>query len=160
MTTPDPCFTDYALQEYVAGRLDPGVREEVEAHAAVCDACRSAAGLLREEAGFLRAALEPAGKAPAEPLDSLLLAAYLGDALDTEETAILDARLAGDASSIVALLRLRAETLATLDECGTGVREEVPPVPSGVVLRMPTRRIHPPRVIQTNERKYGGGPGA
>jgi anti-sigma factor RsiW len=151
------CFTDFALQEFVAGRLEQEVRAQVEVHAETCDACRNAVTLLQQEAALLQAALSGGDDvATSDNIDLEVLALYLDGALDSEARAQLERRLSNEPVLLRSLLDLRTEVARTLSEQGDGVRRPMPKPPAGEILRMP-KRTQPPPVIHLGDRKYGGG---
>lgn len=153
----DACFTDFALQEYVAGRLDPEVRAEVEAHAGACELCRRSIELLAVESAFLRQAFITTDCAEFEqPVDPAMLALYLDGALDPDEAASLEHRLTHDPEALMALTQLQADVAETISGKGEGVPADAPSVPAGEILRMP-KRTQPPAVIRPAERRFGGG---
>jgi anti-sigma factor RsiW len=152
-----PCFTDFALQEFVQGRLDSDVRQAVEKHLEACQECRRAAELLQSESALLRDALMSATPVEAgEPPDIAVLAAYLDGALDDAAVREFEARLASDPRLLHALARLQAEVSAVVANQGERVRQSAAQVPAGQILRMP-KRAAPPPVVTSGELKYGGG---
>jgi anti-sigma factor RsiW len=155
----ESCFTDFALDEYVAGRLDPDVRAEVESHTRSCDPCREAVALLRAESEFLRHALaQTGGESLAGDLHPETLARYLDGSLDPSDSAAVEHRLLRDPKTLHQLNELRAEVAAAL--AGRDVVMPIPePVfPRGEILRMP-QRTRPPLVVWRGERMFGSGAG-
>jgi anti-sigma factor RsiW len=150
------CFTDFALGEFVHGRLDPEVRREVEAHAGECAECGAAIRMLRAESAAIVRALRAARLAQMDKFDPQTLARYLDGALDPQAERELEAILATEPEPLAALVALHAEVAAARLEADQGVGRIEPAVPAGQILRMPKRTAPPPLVSSTIEKLARG----
>ncbi len=156
MTTPDrECFTDFALQEYVQGRLDSAIRLELEHHTATCTQCRAALQEFQTEAALLHAALSSATASTEEvDINDETLALYCTGALEAGEAIAVETALSRNPGLLQRLIALTRETTAVRssetadDVVGT-------PQPAGQILRMPKRSARP--VVVSLERRAGGG---
>jgi anti-sigma factor RsiW len=155
----DECFTDFAVQEYLGGRLEPSVRQELEAHLSACAECRAATTALDAELRILRAALSPidALEPRGNTYDDEALARYLDGALDEGSVQVFEERLSRDPALLTRLIALRREVLNVRQEAELGAPEEKPE-PLGQILRMP-KRIAPIRTVVT-EKRTGEASGA
>lgn len=152
---PHECFTDFALEEYVQGRLDVSVRLALEAHTAGCTECGRAVELLKAESALLRHAdfSAPQREVRSTP-DVQVLAAYLDGAMTRDAAEELEALLADDPILLNALLQLGREVEAASNEQEPGTPSAVP---EGQLLRMPVRRRAMPAVIMPAGLKFGDG---
>jgi anti-sigma factor RsiW len=160
MTTHDdlPCFTDFALEEYVHGRLDPEVRSDVELHCAACEQCRNAIGLLHAESEFFKRTMRSAAHpAEAAEVGREHLALYLDGALEAEAVEALESRLLSDPRLMSSLCDLAAEVRETVAGLASGIqRSSEHLVLTGQIVRMP-KRVAPPAVVVSKDLKFGGG---
>lgn len=156
MSAPDhECYTDFALQEYVQGRLDPGVRQALAEHIGLCEACRAALQAFETEATLLRETLRTfiADAPGSEDLSDEMLARYSGGGLSTEETARMDSILTRNPEALVRLIALARETRAA--QSGDLIESKMArPQPAGEILRMP-KRIAPPSALDFSQRARG-----
>ena len=154
---PDSCFTDFALQEYVHGRLAEDVRREVESHVVACAVCGKAIKLLNSERSLLRDVASSTNRpAMRERPDWATLAAYMDGALDSEDAARMESALLADPVLLESLISLQREASAVLEAPGEEATPEAQSAPSGQTLRMPQRAKMPPLVMPRNLR-FGGG---
>lgn len=142
-TNTNSCFTDFAIQEYLLGRLDAGVREELEAHLKGCRECTACSELLAKETATLRAGLRgTAGVESTAPgIDDETLAMYFDDSLSLEMREEIERNLAQSPEALRRLNELRLELESLRD--GSKVLEGDAAKPEGRVLRMPKRQILP-----------------
>lgn len=152
------CFTDFALQEYAQGRLDPSVRHELTAHTNTCPECRAALEAFEAEAALLRAVLQAPAADTAIP-DDETLARYSAGALPPAEAAQIEALLSRHPGALQRLIRLTRETEATRCEAEAGPKTEPQSHPAGEILRMP-KRITRPHTVTTAVRRASGGSSA
>ena len=134
----NPCFTDFALQEYVLGRLSPEVRIEVQEHMQSCPQCAACAGLIAKETELLRAALgASAGSSSAAAIDDETLSLYLGDSLDAQSREACEKALVTSPKLRERLTELRRDLEAVLGDTGAAEISKVRV--EGRILRMPKR---------------------
>jgi anti-sigma factor RsiW len=151
------CFTDFALEEFVHGRLDPEVRGDLESHLLECTACAQATAMLRVQAAVIVRALHPPAH-PAGPseIDDSTLARYLDRALDPEAVRDLESRLAEAPEALARLVAMYAEVRGVQADAGEGVRSPERSAPAGDILRMPKRNSPPIWVSDTIARLARG----
>ncbi len=146
-TNGDECFTDFALQEYLAGRLDAEVRRGLEAHLARCAECHGALQAFDTEAALLRGALATrAGEGGTEEHSDEVLARYLSGALDDSQSSALEETLSRHPALLARLVALGREVAAVREGTGQGVEKSAQRPPEGLILKMP-RRTKPPLII-------------
>jgi len=153
-----PCFTDFALQEYVLGRLDPDVRVALEDHIEGCPQCAACERLIATETKSLREALRQAeGGSEVAPIDEELLALYLGGGLDDKEREEIETTLASSSVLRDRLNALRVELDEVLKPSKASAR--APLEPEGQILRMPQRTLIPQKLsdLRTNDTEAMGG---
>lgn len=132
------CFTDFALQEYVLGRLSPEVRVEVQGHLRNCLQCAACADLITQETGLLREALgASAGSSKAVAIDDETLSLYLGDSLDAQSREACEESLAASPQLRERLGELRRDLEAVVGDAGAVEISETRL--EGRILRMPKR---------------------
>ena len=150
------CFTDYALQELAAGRLDAEIRVQVARHLETCPECREAHTDLAAEFNLLRAALAPQDPQKREPpFSEETLGLYLSGALDDAQTSALETMLAAEPALLSRLIALRTEVHATRAEAqGVAPISATRPEPLGQILKMP-KRIRPTITVLTAKRLGG-----
>ncbi len=154
--SPNECYSDYALQEYAAGRLDADIRLQLAEHLATCPECRQAHADLDAESRLLRFALAPVQRAePEAPFSDETLALYLSGALDESHASDLETALSKQPAYLARLITLHTELAATRAEAeGTAATTATLPEPLGLILKMP-RRMRPVATLLTN-RQAGG----
>lgn len=136
------CFTNFALQEYLLGRLGQDVRAELKQHVDDCPQCGACLTLMDTETQVLRAALrDDSGEAENPKLDTETLAIYLDGSLSDEQREECERVLISSPQLLASLVDIRRElsTLRVLDPNVLGASER----PEGRILRMPKRRLLP-----------------
>lgn len=85
-----PCFTDYALQEYVLERLSDSLSREVEQHISTCEACRRMEADIRLEEQYFSQLSKGDPATPSQDcFEELELGKFLDASLsDTDQMAI------------------------------------------------------------------------
>jgi len=147
------CYTDFALQEYAAGRLDADVRTELAGHLQTCDACRQALAAFEAESRLLRAALTAARTTGAgEPSDETL-ALYLDGALDESAALALETAISQRPALLARLIQLRIELTAVRRESDEGAPDTRIEL-EGRILKMP-RRVKPVVTLTAIRRASG-----
>ncbi len=156
-SAPTECFTDYALQEYAAGRLDAEIRAQVAGHIKTCAECRQALADLRAETQLLQTALAPrTPPEPSEPVSDESLALYLAGALEESQASNLETIISREPALLRRLLSLRREVVNTRVEVTEGVPIRTSnPERRGEILKMP-RRTRPVATIQDTRQAEGG----
>lgn len=162
MTTPfgsQSCFTDFALEEFLSGRLSADVRFELEAHIASCSDCRTALDLLAKDRILLNRGLAEAARTPrTSESDTEQLGAYLSGGLSPNEREAVERRLSVEPELLADLIRLHDEAVATLSEIDRPGVTAQPMTPAGEILRMPKRTVLPVTVVDRNwEMREGSG---
>ena len=142
----EPCFTDFAIQEYLLGRLDAAVRVEVETHLGSCPECAACAKLLKRETLTLRAALRTPSpsESTASKINDETLASYLDNSLRPEAREEVELALLESSEALMRLNEIRLELEAVRDD--SAVPESRNYAPEGRVLRMPKRIVLPRKV--------------
>lgn len=142
-----PCFTNFALQEYLMGRLSEEVREELRLHLHDCPQCDACLKLMDTETKVLRTALRDdfaVGETP--ELDAETLARYFDDSLSDEERDKCDRLLAASPQLLASLIELRHELSIV---SGLDPHEiDAPDAPEGRILRMPKRQVLPRNISE------------
>jgi len=90
-----PCFTDYALQEYVLERLSEQVSCEIKQHISVCEACRRMEADIRLEDQYF-AQLSKGDSVPSslDCIDELELGKFLDDSLSNTDRMVIETHIA------------------------------------------------------------------
>jgi anti-sigma factor RsiW len=152
----DECYTDFALQEYIAGRLDAGVRRDLEEHLARCRECRGALQAFQAEAALLRGALAPrGGEEICEEVTDETLALYMGGALDQVQVAAVEDAVSRRPALLGRLVALGREVAAVREGAGSPGQESRSHPPEGLILKM-RRRTVPPATVSLPGRLEGG----
>ena len=143
------CYTDYALQEYLMGRLDVSVRQDVQRHLDDCKECASRYNQYMLEKETIRNILssQPSVTSTNLCIDDEALAMFLDNSLDEESRARCEAHLAVCKNCYAELLQIHNQ----LDELLSGepnqAPEKIEQPPMGLILKMP-KRTSPPKAYE------------
>lgn len=145
----NPCFTDFALQEFLMGRLDPDVRKDIEKHSQTCEQCAACLELLRKETEALRSFLMPEGAREVstdDPTD-LELAMFIDGSLKPDIQARVENLIAGSPEHLQRFVSLYRD-LADMQQQNAPTAAPAKHPPSTprrlpVLLRMPQRKVTP-----------------
>lgn len=142
-----PCFTNFALQEYLLGRLGEEVRAELKQHLDDCPQCGACLKLMDTETQVLRAALrDDTGDAENPERDTETLAMYLDGSLSDEQHDEYERLLISSPQLLASLVELRRELsdLRALDPESARTSAS----PEGRILRMPKRHLLPQNISE------------
>lgn len=118
-----PCYTDYALQEYVQGRHTAELRQAIADHLTQCDACRGMEAELNLEKQYLSQIRNCAKENASDKCpDELDLAKFMDNALINEvHDSIENHLLTCDScrSQLISLYREVREALSSAQELKT-----------------------------------------
>lgn len=156
----DECFTDFALQEYVLGRLASEIRDEVVAHLKSCPACTACVNLFQMEAGALTELLANSPRPDAaSPIATEELAMFLDNSLDKKARQRLHATLADSPEELSRLIAVYREVQASRDHADTHTEtREIPErEPEGRIIRMPKRQVIPKSILDLPSSESGFG---
>jgi len=136
----NPCFTDFAIQEYILGRLADEIRREIEDHFHSCKECATCHNQYALERDFIAALLAaPSGTSPGLCPSDETLARFLDNSLDDTEHTKCECHLAACTDCRQELLDIYddLQRLSTMQPH----RDSIPkPTPQGLILRMPPRK--------------------
>ncbi|PCJ65833.1 MAG: hypothetical protein COA73_01780 [Candidatus Hydrogenedentota bacterium] len=141
--TPDSireCFTDFAIQEYVMGRLDSEIRSEVEVHFNRCKECASCHNQYELEREFISKLLNtPSETSPGLCVSDEMLAQFLDNSLNDTDRTKCESHLAGCSTCQQELLEMYDE-VKSLSNTPEQTHDHPKPTPQGLILRMPERK--------------------
>jgi anti-sigma factor RsiW len=135
-----PCFTDFAIQEYIMGRLAEEIRREIEAHFHSCRECASCHNQYALERDFIVTLMSTSSDTPSGlcPSDETL-ARYLDSSLDDTEHTKCECHVAACADCRQELLDIY-DDLQQLTTMQPQSDSPPKPTPQGLILRMPERK--------------------
>ena len=142
-----PCFTNFAIQEYTLGRLSSKVRVELEGHVEECAECAACLRLIETETRLLCEALQSnMNDSRVEALDTETLAMYLDDSLDQQTREKCEQILASSPGDLRSLISLRRELGSVTSSENNLVEKHVRP--AGRIIRMPKRQFTPRNIAE------------
>jgi len=156
--TPPECYTDFALQEFIAGRLDRQIRADLVEHISTCSECRQALAAFQGEAAALRVALQSRTPSAVDntQIPDQTLGLYLAGALPEAEVANLEVALTRCPALLARLIALRKETAEARTSAESATGPAYTAAPQGLVLRMP-KRSRPVQTVIDDARRASGG---
>ena len=149
-TAETPCFTNFAIQEYLMGRLSEEIRTELKLHVDDCLQCGACLKLMDTETIILRAALrDDFADSETSNMDPETLAMYLDDTLGNEQREECEKRLRSSPQLLASLLELKREL--SLVQSIDPLESIAPTTPEGRILRMPKRRHLPKNLTELGQ---------
>lgn len=153
------CFTDYALEEYLQGRLSTQRRQELEAHLETCTECAEARKYFAKEAEAIRGALSIATRAATEDCpDDEFVSLYLDNGLNPQDRAAAELHFVSCPRCRARIVSLYRESKSVIEEA----RKPTAHVPvarrhEAIVLKMPKRKVPGPMASEDSLRLEQGG---